>query len=390
MKPLCIACVLFFAASAGAQNRFVYVNTQTDPNIVTGYQINANGSLTQLAAAPFSTGGVGSNGGTSGPFTSMAIVPQSSATYFYVANDNDPSISIFTLDPKTGNLTLVGSPFLLNDSSGVYNMSASPNRKFLYVSNQMSSDIHAFAIAPGTGALTEIAGSPFAAGAQVANLKVSANGRFLLAAGSSINGIEVFSIASSGALAQIAGSPFPSSASPYGVVSTCAGNLAYDVSGAGPQIDAWQMAGDGSLTSVPGSPFNTGAPPESGTDFGNSSFDLVLSPNNRFLFTTDTFSSDDSSLAVAHNGGLQSVPGSPFNTGDWTGGVAVTAAGDFLYSVHFDDEYVDGRAIGRNGELTPVPGTPFPSAPGYPEYTVGDSIITYPTPSCPSVAAATE
>jgi 6-phosphogluconolactonase len=382
MKPLCIACVLLLAASAGAQNRFVYVNTQTDPNIVTGYRINANGSLTQLAAAPFSTGGVGGNGNTSGPMNSMAIVPQGSAIYLYAANGNDPSVSIFTLDPQTGNLQLVGSPVLLNDDSGVYNMSASPNHQLLYVANQFSSDIHAYAIAPGTGGLTEIAGSPFAAGAEITGLQVTANGRFLVAAANSVNAVEVFSIASSGAIAQIAGSPFPSSADAYSVVSNCAGNLVYDVGFGGPDIDALQMASDGSLTPVAGSPFSNGAPPESDGGGGNDSFDLVLSPNNRFLFTTDSFSSDDSSLAIAHDGALFPVHSSPFNTGDWTGGVAVTAAGDFLYSVHFDDEFVDGRAIGPNGELTAVPGTPFASAPGYPEYTVGDSIITFPAPAC--------
>lgn len=381
MKPLCIGCILFLAASAGAQNRFVYVNTQTDPNIVTGYQIGSNGSLTQLAAAPFSTGGVGTSDGTSGPINSMAIVPQSGATYLYAANDQDPSISIFTLNPQTGNLTLVGSPVLLNDSTGVYNMSVTPNYKLLYVSNQISDDIHAYAISPGTGALTEIAGSPFAASAQLTGLEVTANGRFLVAAANSTNSVQVFSIAASGALAQVAGSPFPSSDSPYGVVSNCGSDLVYEVGTSGPEIDAWQMASDGSLTPVAGSPFSTLAPPESGGG-GNGSFAAVLSPNNRYLFTTDTFSTDDSSLAVAHDGALHSVHGSPYMTSDWEGGVAVTAAGDFLYSVQFGSEEVDGRAIGANGVLTAIPGTPFPSAPGYPQYTVGDSIITYPTPAC--------
>jgi 6-phosphogluconolactonase len=381
MKPLCIACVLFVAASAGAQNRFVYVNTQTDPNIITGYQINnSNGALTQLADAPFSTGGIGSNAGTSGPMNSMAIVPRGSAIYFYAANDNDPSISTFTLNPQTGNLTLVGSPMILNDDSGVYNMAVTPNYQLLYVTNATSDDIHAFAIS-ATGALTEIAGSPFEAGAQITSLHMTANGRFLLAAANSIDAVEVFSIASSGALAQISGSPFPSSLETYSVVSNCDNNLVYDVSYSGPEVEGWKMASDGSLTAVPGSPFPTLAPPESGGG-GNGSFDLVLSPNDRYLFTTDTFSSDDSSLGVGRGGALVSVPGSPFTTSDWEGGVAVTAAGDYLYSVQFASEDVDGRAIGRNGELTAIPGTPFPSAPGYPQYTVGDSIITYPTPTC--------
>jgi 6-phosphogluconolactonase len=376
MKPLCIACVLFLAAGAGAQNRFVYVNIQDQPNVITGYQIdNANGSLTLLPAGPFSTGG---NGGTSGPMKTMAIVPGTSATYFYAANGNDPSISIFTLDPQNGNLTLVGSPVLLNDTSGPWSLAVSPNHKLLYAANEDNTTIHAFAIAPATGALTEIAGSPFAAGAQISGLQVTSNGHFLVAAANSIDAVAVFSIASSGALTEIAGSPFPSTLQVYSVASNCAGDLVYDVSYSAPEVDAWQMASDGTLTAVPGSPFSTGAPDES----GNGSFDLVFSPNDRILFTTDVFTQDYSSLGIAHDGALHSVPGSPFGTSDWLGGEAITAAGDYLYSIHFDDENVDGRAVGSNGELTAVPGTPFESAPGYPQSTVGDSIITYPTPTC--------
>ncbi len=139
------------------------------------------------------------------------------------------------------------------------------------------------------------------------------------------------------------------------------------------------MSSTGALTPVPGSPFYNGA-----TGSGPNSFDLALSPNNKFLFTTDSFSTDITSFAVAADGALAQVAGSPFYTSGWLGGTAITAKGDFLYSVSFADGTLDGHAIHADGTLTAVPGTPF--GPG--QISTGgeaNSVITFPSPVCPAV-----
>ena len=128
---------------------------------------------------------------------------------------------------------------------------------------------------------------------------------------------------------------------------------------------------------MPGSPFWTGA---SGT--GPNSFDLVLSPDNNFLFTTDSFTQDITSFSIAENGELLPVTGSPFYTTSWEGGTAITGNGDYLYLVQFGSGKVDGQKVNPDGTLTPVPGTPF--GPGNQNSLNGEvnSVITYPPPRC--------
>jgi 6-phosphogluconolactonase (cycloisomerase 2 family) len=188
MKFLCAVCLLFFAASASAENRFVYLNNQTAPNTITAFQINSDGSLTQLANSLFDTGG----NGAEGPLESMAIVALKSRNILYAANGQDGTVSAFTVNPATGNiLPIKGSPFAFGETLGTFDMAASPNRRFLFVTNEAETDIHVLAISQETGALSEIPGSPFQANANIAGLKVTANNRFLLAAGNSNNTVEV-------------------------------------------------------------------------------------------------------------------------------------------------------------------------------------------------------
>jgi hypothetical protein len=84
-------------------------------------------------------------------------------------------------------------------------------------------------------------------------------------------------------------------------------------------------------------------------------------------------------MSVASNGTLSQVPGSPFVTANWTGGIAVTRSGKFLYSAFFTVAQVDGRSINSSGELAAVPGTPFSTGQAQ---TGVPTVITYPPPRC--------
>jgi 6-phosphogluconolactonase len=376
VKILVLAGLLLVVAGASAENRFVYVNNQSQPNTITAFQINPDGTLIQLSNSPFSTGG----NGAEGPIESMAVVFAAAGPILYAANGGDPSISALIIDPKTGTLTpAAGSPLLVNDSAGTYDMAASPNGRFLFVTNESNSIIHVFAIAPATGRLTEIQGSPFAAGANISGLYVTANGKFLLAAGNSISAVEVFAIASSGVITQVPGSPFAANASVSDVRSNCAGNRVFTADNGSDLVDAYVMSADGALTAVPGSPFYNGA-----TGNGPNSFDLAIDPNGGFLFTTDSFSDDITSFAIAPNGALSQVDGSPFDTSGWLGGAAITNRGDFLYSVGFADGSLNAEAIRTDGTLTDLGGFSGGqiSANGEP-----NSVIAYPPPACPSTVA---
>lgn len=379
MRYLCALTLLFLAVGANAQKRFVYLNNQTLPNNITGWLINeANGSLTPLAGSPFQPGGQGAEG----PIESMAIAPTQDGDVLFAANGGDPSVSILRINPRSGALTpIAASPFLLNDSAGTYDMAISPNHRLLFGTNNAGTVIHVLAVAPSNGALHEVPGSPFAAGDNMSGVWVTESGKFLLASGQTHNAVSVFAITGTGAIAPVPGSPFAANASVSDVRSNCASNRVYTADNGSAYVDAYSVAVNGSLTPFPGSPFYNGA-----TGSGPNSFDLAFSPRGKFVFTTNSFSSEMTSFVVAPNGSLTQAPNSPYYTSSWEGGTAITAKGDYLYSVQFASGTVDGRAIAADGSMTPVPGTPF--GPGQIPYGgEPNSVISYPALACPSVVA---
>lgn len=376
MKPILLASLLFLAATAGAQNRFVYVNNQSPSNTVTGFAINANGSLTQLSASPFLTSGSG--GGTAEDPEGLALVPVRNTTVLYATNDGDGSVSAFTVNPQTGSLQLAGTPFLLPDTSGDYSITASPDHRFLFATNRANTLIHVLSIAPNSGQLAEVPGSPFAANASLNGLAVTPQ-HFLVAGEWSSDALQVYSVSNTGSLTAVSGSPFPVHSTNEAVEANCAGNrifaTGWDQATSTAPVDVDALQPNGSLAPIPGSPFSSGTQ--------GTSLDLLLSPHDNFLFSENSFGGPIPVLAVAPNGSLRPVPGSPFSTnGSWVGGLAVTAAGDYLYSVDFGAGTVYGMKVAPNGSLTPVPGAPFTIGYNGGNGSSPNSVISYPPPAC--------
>ncbi len=192
---------------------------------------------------------------------------------------------------------------------------------------------------------------------------------FLLAGGSPNGGVAVFRISGGGTISEVPGSPFPSSADVQALENSCTGRLVF--AGGGGVIDVYSLGSNGSLNPVSGSPFSD----------GEAVFDLVLSPNKHFLFTTSGFSQTDSVFTVSADGTLSPVAGSPFFLPDFTAGIVVTPKGDFLYTALFISGAVDGQRVGADGTLTPVPGTPFIT--GQHAITgLMESVVTFPAPAC--------
>lgn len=101
----------------------------------------------------------------------------------FVANEQTINVSVFSIDPATGALTLVpGAPF---PTGGVSNagisLGVTPDNQFLFASSAGSNNITVFSIA-ANGTLTSISGSPFSVGGIPDGIKVSPDGRFLAVA----------------------------------------------------------------------------------------------------------------------------------------------------------------------------------------------------------------
>ncbi len=244
----------------------------------------------------------------------------------------------------------------------------------LFVTNDSTTAIRVYSVSP-TGTLSQIPGSPFETGINWLGLKVTADGRFLVAGEVSGNNVGVFRIASTGSLSPVAGSPFAGSGPSAGVTVSCEGTLAFHVDD-DKDVDVYKMDSHGALSPVPGSPFLTVA----GFNAG-----LALSPNNRFLFVTDPFgpnsSSNISAFVVRPGGTLSPVPGITISRRLRPWGVAATTTskdGKYLYSAMFVYSQVDVQTIGANGALTDNGSF----ATGLPGGGSGIGIAAFPPPSC--------
>ena len=120
-----------------------------------------------------------SNGEGSVTGANITTVVVDCARFAFVANSGSNNISAYLIDNTSGALTAVaGSPFATgaNPSAVIFD----PSGQFAYVANAGSNNVSAYTINTTTGVLTAIAGSPFAAGANpsVVNFRFNGTGFF--------------------------------------------------------------------------------------------------------------------------------------------------------------------------------------------------------------------
>ncbi|NNM69475.1 MAG: beta-propeller fold lactonase family protein [Gallionella sp.] len=89
---------------------------------------------------------------------------------------------------------------------------------FAYVANNYSNNVSAYTLNATSGALTPVAGSPFAAGAQPNSVTVDPSGKFAYVANAGGNNVSAYTLnATSGALTPVVGSPFAAGGGPDSV-----------------------------------------------------------------------------------------------------------------------------------------------------------------------------
>lgn len=369
--------VVFIMLSVGvlfAQNGFVYTNDDSfsAPNTVSLMAIQGDGSLTTVQS--FNTGGMG-NGGN-GSLAAQRVIVSPDNRFVFASNAGSNDISGFSIDATTGNLSLIaGSPFSTggNGCQGIA-VATTPDVSFLFAANTCSDNISVFKI--GSGGSLSLLGTPISTGTSPIDLKVTKNGKFLMATLFSLSGglIDVFSIGNNGSLAPVPGSPF-SDNSPPGAVSTsldtnCASNLLFvDSESALPAIDVFNINATGSLTQIANSPF--AAP-------GNSVTAIFLSPDEEFLYAANQQNSV-TSFAVASDGSLSVVAGTPVaSTGTpFLGGLATDSTGRFLYVAGFYND-IAAYTVDTQGGLTLEAGSPFHTS-GFGGF---ESLATLPSKTC--------
>ena len=142
---------------------------------------------------------------------------------------NQTILQEFIITQDTGELTAIaGSPFTTGDMP--YSVTIDTTGSYLYTANFGSNTVSVYAIQSGSGSLKEISGSPYKTGTNPGTVSVDPSGKFLFILNSGIdktnyptrigsNDISVFKIDSeTGALTEVEGSPFAAGKSPAAIV----------------------------------------------------------------------------------------------------------------------------------------------------------------------------
>ena len=286
---------------------FVYVANQT-AGTVSGYTLDhTTGILTPVGTGIAPTPTCSTSG-----CNPVSLAINTAGTFLFVLNQGggstDASIAVFSIDTTRGLLTpIAGSPFFFLASLIAPNpqfLAMAPNGNVFYVSNGSSGTISAFSIA-ASGAPSEIAGSPFTAGAFMAGLAIDSKGQFLYAADTINSKIASFSIQSGGALASVAGSPFATDLGPVALTLDSAGATLFCANRGGATVSSFKTA-SGALTQVAGSPYSLVSAGNPQPAF------VVVDTSNTFLYVGNQGTRSITGFTVHADGTLALLSTSPF------------------------------------------------------------------------------
>lgn len=231
-------------------------------------------------------------------------------------------------------------------------MAINGNGTLLFVANQVSNDVSVYAVDRSLGTLTQVSGSPFAAGKAPAGIALAGSTVFVSNSGEGT--ISAFSFDSTGSLKAVSGSPFQAGVSPTGLAVTTDGKYLYAADQAGNAVLGFTIGSGGTLTAVSGSPFAAGTKPVG-----------IATDASDFVFVANSGSNNVSMFSVGSGGTLSAASGSPFAAGSGPSFVTTDSTGSFLFVANAGDGTVSSFAI-KSGSLTKVDGSPFASHVGGP------------------------
>lgn len=328
-----------------------------------------------------------------------------SSRFAYVLNNQDRTISAYSVDDTTGALSSIGTAIAIGGVNPLA-MAIDWYGNFLYVVNQGSNTISAFTINPATGALTSVPGSPFATGSGPTGVAVEATGRVPFVGTAGDDSLSQYTIdPTTGALTLAGSTPTGQCTGTRTLVADWRGDYLYQVcpgsnktavyalqiasglldstsphstcsyggtslvlspySAAPPHDPNWQSFGflvsqqdqqikqftignEGELSMVSTGPVG----PTQG---------IALDPWGRFAYATNASANNVQAVSIdPSEGTLTEVNGSPYSTGVFPIAAALDTTGRFLYLVNRDSNTISGYVLNREtGQLTPMAGQTF-------------------------------
>jgi 6-phosphogluconolactonase (cycloisomerase 2 family) len=326
----------------GARHAVFVMTNDADANEIVAFERTPYGTL--QGSHKYSTAGRGS-GGTVDPLGSQGSLTLSEdGSLLFAANAGSGDLSVFRVFGSR--LQLTGRVA----TGGSEPNAVAQHGRLVYVLNTAgSSSVVGFRL--DGGRLTRIADSlRFLSGnfANSASLAFSPDGRFLAVTERTSNSIDVFRVRPDGRLAAI---DVNASAGPgaFSVVFAPNGTaiVAETGSGAplGSALSSYRIGNDGKLL-----PVSVSVP-----TLGDANCWNVVTPDGRFVYTSNAGSSSIAGFTVGAQGELQPIGSTIVGVnpaGSANLDIAVSVDGRFLYSLNAASGAVGAFAINRDGSLT--------------------------------------
>lgn len=355
--------VLFIAGCGGGSSvhlggspigPFLFMVGQTSDNVFT-FRGSDSGSISAMASTP--TG----HDPSAVLMESLSIFQIN----LFVADSASNNLAVLCLDPTTGMVSSTGISVAVGSNPTAIGLrppseTSAPNtpvdRGALFVLNQGSNSISAFHITDVSGHMTETPGSPFAAKANPQAIAVVTGGAspstiatFVYVANGALGTISGFKVNSDDSLTELAGSPFTAGANISALAFRLGGGILLASDSGNNQVLGFKIDSAGALT-----PFAAG-PVAAGTQPGALTFAF-----NDFVYVVNRGSNNVSSYKFDFaSSTLTPIPGSPFAVG--TAPVALGTTRPLqLYVANQGSSDVTGFNIDQNtGALSQIAGSPF-------------------------------
>jgi 6-phosphogluconolactonase (cycloisomerase 2 family) len=366
MKPILLSAILFCSCmftGCGGNSGGPHIGSPVGPFVAAVGQTSDNlfnfkGSNSG-AISPISSSATGH-----APSAVLITSPDTLDHAVYVTDSVSNNLTIFNMDSSSGALMPMGISVAVGSNpvaiaiAGGASSSPQPQFGFIYVLNQGSNNVSAFDVTDRAGNLMAVPGSPFPTQANPQAITVAAVGTsptsivvYVYVANGALGTISGFRANADGSLTELPGSPFAAG----GNISWVTARLSFlYASDAGNNaVIGYQIQADGTLKPVMGSPFAAGSLPGA----------INAPALDNFLYVVNRGGNSVSGFAVDPvQGTLTPMAGSPFPTGTTPVYVAVESNGRVYVANHGSNSISAYTKDFNTGVLTPVPGSPFPVA----------------------------
>jgi 6-phosphogluconolactonase (cycloisomerase 2 family) len=338
-----------FASSAGwcdpTVPRFAFVANRDD-NTVSVYTVDA--ATGQLRARGYSFAG-------NAP---VAVAVDPSGQFVYTANESSADVSAFKLDPKTGQLISVGAavPSAVNPSAIVVD----PTGKFVYVANRGKNVVTSFKIDSTTGALSAN-GAPQPTGKRPISLALDPTGKFLYVVNQDSNSISSFSVTSTGTLAPIGPIPANTGKKPISIVVEPSGKFVITANNGRDNARPCAPPSVCELVSVYRIDLTTGALQKN--SFVNGPIGevrmpsaITVDPSGKFAYLTSRNQKTVTIYKIDNTRGILSEVGTRATTGLNPSAIVVDPSGKFAYTADQSSNALSTFGVDSgSGQLAPLP-----------------------------------